>query len=102
MHTPRPNALGLDITALSGIKRLYLSLASCEFEPTQDYCHNLEGLLKLLGSMNSLQFLYLDLPYMSYSVIFYQYDQVFIQAMTWNSLDKLTCKAFSGSPHLLL
>lgn len=99
----RPNALGLDIAAFSGLKRLHLRLASCEEGSAPEYCDNIEGLPKLLGSMHLLQRLHLDLSYAfgGYPSM-YMYGQVFPQMMTWNHLEKLDLGNFASSATNLL
>ena len=79
-----PNALGSDIAALLGITRLYLALANYKDRSAPEYCDNIEGLPKLLGSMHSLQCLSLELStdLSEDSLSLYNYNQVFPKVMT--------------------
>lgn len=103
----RPNSLGLDTVALSGLKQLHLRLASCDREPAMDFCENIEGLPKVLGSMHSLRRLDLELSDSGadYPNLF-EYDDVFPQVMTWDNLEKITLDHLASSTtdllHLLL
>ena len=97
----RVNGLGSGIAALSGIKRLH-------FDHTWDYLElsgpkddaNVEGLLKLLGLMQSLQRLHIS------TSSYYIYDTVFFKVMTWNNLEDLALKRLASTStdllHLLL
>ena len=70
----RVKSLGSGIAALSGIKRLHLNLVHDNLElPGPKYDNNVEALLKLLGSMHSLQRLHISAS--SYSI----YDAVFFK-----------------------
>ena len=101
-HDTQLNALGLDITALSAMKRLHLLLASCEDAAAPEYCDNIEGLPKLLGSMHLLQSLELHLPNSLKYLNLYNYDQVFPKEMMWDNLRKLGLSNFSSSATNLL
>ena len=99
----RPNSLGLDIVALSGLKHLDLRLASCDHEPATGICENIEGLPKLLGSMHSLRRLDLELSYTDedYPSLF-EYGQVFPQVMTWDNLEEIDLDNLASSTTNLL
>ena len=100
----RLNSLGLDIGALSGLKRLHLCLASCAHGTAAPmYCDNTKGLPKLLGSMHSIQCLNLTLSYSSrFELSLYTYDQVFPRAMVWNNLKDLALYNFASTANDLL
>lgn len=99
----RQNALGLDIAAFSKLKRLHLRLASCEEGSAPEYCDNIEGLPKLLGSMHLLRRLDLDLSYTSeYYTSMFMYSQVFPHMMTWHDLEKMDLDNFASSATNLL
>ena len=97
-----PNALGLDIAALSEIKRLHLLLASCRDAEAPEYCDNIGGLPQLLGSMHVLQRLELDVPNTINDLILYNHDQVFPKVTMWNNLGTLGLFNFSSSATDLL
>ena len=97
-----PNALGLDIAALSGIKRLHLLLASCRDAEAPEYCGNVGGLPQLIGSMHFLGRLELDLPNTINDLILYNHDQVFPKVTMWTSLGTLGLFDFSSSATSLL
>ena len=93
----QPNYLGLDIVALSEIKRLALRLAGYREESAPEYC-DIEGLPKLLGSMHSLQQLKLALSYSPKTYVsLYDYEQVFPRTMTWKNLEKLVLENFASN-----
>lgn len=98
------NLLGLDIAALSGIKRLHLHMASCQHPSAPVCCDNIQGLGKLLESMRSLECLNLRLSEnLSYdSVSLYSYNQVFPKANTWDQLQNLRLENFASSTTDLL
>ena len=98
------NLLGLDIAALSGVKRLHLHIASCEDLSAPVYCDNTQGLVKLLDSMRSLECLSLKLSdnLVYEPVSLYNYDQVFSKATTWNKLENLRLENFASSATDLL
>ena len=98
----RPN-VELDIAALSGIKRLHLRLMDLEVGPRPGNCINIERLAKLLGSMRSLQLLYLDLGEpLEDSKELYKHEQIFPQAMTWDNLESIRLDTFVSSATNLL
>lgn len=98
------NLLGLDIAALSGVKRLHLHIASCEDPSAPVYCDNTQGLVKLLDSMRSLECLSLRLSdNLAYEPVSqYNYNQVFPKATTWNKLENLRLENFASSATDLL
>ena len=99
----RPNSPRSDIQALSGLKRLQLRLASSDYGSAPEFCLNIEGLPKLLGSMHSLRRLDLHLSCSDEELLhLYRHDQVFPQAMTWNDLVILELENFSSSATDLL
>lgn len=101
----RPNALGLDIAAFSGLERLHLRFATCADRSVPEYWDNIEGLLRLLGSMHSLRRLDLYFPYLPEDedyLSLYRYDQVFPQEMAWNNLVELALYNFASSATDLL
>ena len=93
----RVNGLESGITALLGIKRLHFDFMHNHLDlsaPRYDY--NVEGLLKLLGSMHSLQRLHISAS--SYHI----YDTVFLKVATWNNLEDLTMKKWASTTTALL
>lgn len=101
----RPNALGLDIAAFSGLERLHLRIATCEDRSVPEYCDNIEGLPRLLGSMHSLRRLDLYFSYLPKDedyLSLYRYDQVFPQEMAWNNLVEMALYNFASSATDLL
>lgn len=97
-----PNALGLDIAALSGIKRLHLLPASCRDAGAPEYCGSVGGLPQLIGSMHLLERLEPDLPNTINDLILYNHDQVFPKVTMWTSLGTLGLFDFSRSATSLL
>ena len=98
----RPSALGLDIAAFAGLKRLHLPLATCKGS-APDYCDNIEGLPNLLGSMHSLQLLDLELSWSSgIPTSWFRYDDVFPQVMKWDNLQSMILNNLSSSATNLL
>ena len=93
----RVKGLRSGIAALSGIKRLHFDL---EWEyldlSAPKYAYNVEGLLKLLGSMHSLQRLHISAS--SYRI----YDRVFLKVTTWNNLEDLTVERLASTTTDLL
>lgn len=100
----KEDLLGLDIAALSRIKRLDLQFATCKDPSAPKCCDNINRLLKLLGSMRSLERLSLRLSKnLSYdSVSLYNYNQVFPRAKTWNNLQNLRLANIASSATDLL
>ncbi|CAD6581980.1 MAG: hypothetical protein ASARMPREDX12_000721 [Alectoria sarmentosa] len=99
----QPNALGSDIAACSGLKRLRLRLASRHTGSALGICENIQGLPKLLGAMHSLMFLDLDLSYNSpYYADLWRYNDVFPQVMTWNYLEAMELDNLASSATDLL
>ena len=93
----RVNGLGSGIAALSGIKQLHFNLKWDYLElSAPKYDDNVEGLLKLLGLMHSLQRLHIS------ASSYYIYDTVFFKVMTWNNLEDLALKRLASTTTDLL
>ena len=97
----RVNGLGLGsgVAARSGVKRLALNLRHGYlklWEQTDDDNDNAEDLLKLLGSMHSLQCLHISASHYG------GFESVFFKVMTWNNLEDFALKRLvSTTPDLL-
>lgn len=89
---------GFDIVAFSGLKELRLSIACYGDEKTPEHFPNMDGLRFLLGSMQDLEVLDLDLPAEPEDKpTFYHYKQVFPQDGQWNHLTSLSLSKFASS-----